>query len=273
MQFDSTRIVIRERSFPDIMDLALRVFRTHAGPLLAAFVLGITPFVVLNQLLLRGFRDPLHFEAVEHYLLYYLLLAILIVWEMPLATAAATLFLGQAVFVGRPQPRQIAGDLVRALPQLLLFQVMIRGLLSALLVPWLILFGARPFMNEIILLERTPLRNDNPRALSTFQRAKLLHRNLEGWIVGRWIASVFMGTILWGSLLGSLWGLGFFLFHILYWEASVQPLVVELVTWTVIAFFTVVRFLGYLDLRIRREGWEVELLLRAEGARLARQIP
>ena len=39
--------------------------------------------------------------------------------------------------------------------------------------------------------------------------------------------------------------------------------------WLVVGFFTVVRFLSYLDLRIRREGWEVELSPRAEAARLA----
>jgi hypothetical protein len=40
----------------------------------------------------------------------------------------------------------------------------------------------------------------------------------------------------------------------------------------VIGFFAIVRFLSYLELRIRAEGWEIELLLRAEAARLARQI-
>jgi hypothetical protein len=30
-------------------------------------------------------------------------------------------------------------------------------------------------------------------------------------------------------------------------------------------YLTVVRFLAYLDLRIRREGWEAELMMRAEG--------
>ena len=40
--------------------------------------------------------------------------------------------------------------------------------------------------------------------------------------------------------------------------------------WMVAAYFTVVRFLGYLDLRIRREGWEVELLMRAELDRWTR---
>jgi hypothetical protein len=42
--------------------------------------------------------------------------------------------------------------------------------------------------------------------------------------------------------------------------------------WLVTVYFTVARFLSYLDVRIRNEGWEVELLLRAERARLTRQI-
>ena len=40
----------------------------------------------------------------------------------------------------------------------------------------------------------------------------------------------------------------------------------------VVAFMAVVRFLSYLDLRIRHEGWEVELLMRAEAQRLAVQL-
>ena len=42
--------------------------------------------------------------------------------------------------------------------------------------------------------------------------------------------------------------------------------------WLVVAFMAVVRFLSYLDLRIRHEGWEVELLMRAESLRLAMQM-
>ena len=38
--------------------------------------------------------------------------------------------------------------------------------------------------------------------------------------------------------------------------------------WLVVVFLAVVRFLSYLDLRIRHEGWEVELLMRAEALRL-----
>ena len=46
----------------------------------------------------------------------------------------------------------------------------------------------------------------------------------------------------------------------------------QLSVWIVATYFAIVRFLSYLDLRIRNEGWEVELLMRAEGARLSRQL-
>ncbi|MBC7852732.1 MAG: hypothetical protein IAF94_04780, partial [Pirellulaceae bacterium] len=39
--------------------------------------------------------------------------------------------------------------------------------------------------------------------------------------------------------------------------------------WVVVAFYSVVRYLDYLDLRIRYEGWEVELLMRAEATKMA----
>ena len=54
--------------------------------------------------------------------------------------------------------------------------------------------------------------------------------------------------------------------------AFVFTIYLQVAIWTVVHFFSVVRFLGYLDLRIRREGWEVELQLRAEAARMERQL-
>ena len=42
--------------------------------------------------------------------------------------------------------------------------------------------------------------------------------------------------------------------------------------WVVVAWFSIMRFLSYLDLRIRHEGWEVELLMRAEALRMAPKV-
>ena len=46
----------------------------------------------------------------------------------------------------------------------------------------------------------------------------------------------------------------------------------QVAIWIVMGYSTVVRFLSYLDLRIRNEGWEIELKMRAEAARLTRQV-
>ena len=40
--------------------------------------------------------------------------------------------------------------------------------------------------------------------------------------------------------------------------------------WIAIAFFAVVRFLSYIDRRIRLEGWEIELRLKSVGRRWRR---
>ena len=42
--------------------------------------------------------------------------------------------------------------------------------------------------------------------------------------------------------------------------------------WVVVGYMTVVRFLNYLDVRIRQEGWEVELLIRAEAQKLSESL-
>ena len=62
--------------------------------------------------------------------------------------------------------------------------------------------------------------------------------------------------------------------HLLGLEPSAAGWLVEtqLAFWIVAVYFAVVRFLSYLDGRIRNEGWEVELLLRAQRGRLTRPV-
>ena len=73
--------------------------------------------------------------------------------------------------------------------------------------------------------------------------------------------------VLWGTqaaLIESLLGL-----H----ESWIAQLIAfQVVLWLVVTYFTAARFLTYLDQRIRIEGWEVELLLRAQRDHLARPI-
>ena len=50
-------------------------------------------------------------------------------------------------------------------------------------------------------------------------------------------------------------------------DVDVGDLLFQAGVWIAIAFFAVVRFLSYIDRRIRLEGWEIELRLRERRPR------
>ena len=270
MQLDKTQIVIRERSYIDILDLSLRVIRAYAGPLCLALLTGIVPFFLLNAWLLSGLVGT--GIEVEIDPAYGYLLIVLVIWELPLATAPATLFLGRVLFQQEPLPGkdaavEITRGLWRSAPQLFFYQVLLRPLLVFPVFTWLWLFSARPYLNEVLLLERNPFWQRSPQKPSTARRVRALHSAHTGYLLGRWFAALAIGLILFVVFSSSALILHGMLFDA--WE--METLVVhysQLALWLVVGFFAVVRYLGYLDLRIRREGWEVELLLRSEHHRL-----
>jgi hypothetical protein len=259
-KLDRSRIAIRERSYVDVLDLALRTSRVHARPLLVAFLAGVVPLMLVNHWLLAGYSEP-DFELgiPAQYMLYMLLLVTL---EAPLATALATLYLGEALFADRPSARTIARHFCQSLPQLLLYQ----GLLRIWYLRW-------PYLNEVILLDRNTIRRKGPEGESTLRRSRIVHRADGGDVLTRGFRVATVG----GALFASVWFSLFFGQTMLVgeWEwgfdQAMYTFCFPLALWLVAAYFAVVRFLGYLDLRIRHEGWEVELLMRAERARLERR--
>jgi hypothetical protein len=285
VQLDKTSIVIRERNYFDILDLALRVIRTYPAALFITMLLGTIPFAALNYwyhswtetLTVIEYADETG-EFIPYGYLFDCLF--LIVIEMPLATMLTTIFLGQVTFTKQPSGKLIARDAVGSLWQMLVFQVIIRGLLTIIVITWFILFSIWPYLNEVILLERNPLTRKGANRMTTMRRNSALHSGSFGDLFGRWVASLMIaGTLLMAIWIG-LWIVGSMLlgstgmtemeigemFGAVFFTVYLQAAI-----WIVVHFFSVVRFLGYLDLRIRREGWEVELMLRAEAARMARQ--
>jgi hypothetical protein len=270
MQLDGNRIVIRERGWLDLLDLALCVIRVYAWPLLVTLAIGIVPAVLFNAWLLAGMSEPAFDETIpDSYLSYMLLLVIL---ETPLATSLATLFLGEAVFQERPGARNLAAGFFRALPQLFLFQVLLRALFIPLIITWFVPFAVWPYLNEVILLERNPLRRRRRGQMTTFRRSTALHGGSIGDLFARWLASLLLGGMLFWALWLTMQCLAGMLVSEWKWEGLTYTLYYPLALWIVTGYFTVVRFLGYLDLRIRNEGWEVELKMRAEAAKLSRQL-
>jgi hypothetical protein len=267
VQIDQARIAIRERLWLDNLDLALHVIRWRAGGIVAAALPGVALAVLVNFAILHYFFGTRLSEDIEFDAVVWGTLLVMI--EAPLATAGVTLYLGQAMFVEQPKKKQIVRDFVACLPQLLLFQLLIRSVLIVPVLTWIVPYALWPFLSEVILLERNPLVG-RPGQLSTMQRNSLLHRGGSGDYLARSIGAGLIALALIVALAATKTRLLALLFG--YQESWPVALVTfQLVLWTVTVYFTVARFLTYLDQRIKSEGWEVELALRAQRHRLTRQ--
>jgi hypothetical protein len=257
MELDRQRITIRERGYVDILDLALRVIREFGWPLIGTFCLGVAPMLVLNQWLLSGYEsDSLDSEASIQQVIWMLML---IIFEAPLATAPATLYLGQSMFQEHARLREVLKSFRDSLTQLVLYQIFLRPLCFR----W-------TYLNEVILLDRNPIRRKSPQGRSTWSRARTVHRGEGGDLFGRAFVSFGVGLLLFVAIWASLNALSTLFAGRLEWSQAMETFCLPLSLWIVICYFAVVRFLGYLDLRIRREGWELELAMRAERAKLTR---
>ena len=259
MQLDKTRITIRERSYAELLDLAMRVAWTHAFPLAASLAVGVVPLAALNAWLLWGWRSAdfdWGFPAT-----YMTLVACLTAVERPLATAAMTIYLGKAMFHQRPSWREVFADLRQSLGRLLLVQGLFR-----------IAFLLRPFANHVLLLERNPLVGRDPAVPSFRKRVGRLHADNGSEVSRALLVELPLEGIMIGVCLVCLALTIALLSNDFEWDRAYCTVAFPAVLWGVVGFFEVARFLEYLDIRIRREGWEVELLLRAERDRLQRRL-
>lgn len=309
MELDNTRITIRERGLLDTMDLSLHVLREFIQPIFWLTLAAVIPLGLFNYWLLGWMVGSEQFDYAEYRLyewspedwhkrIYYMLpwrymcdMALLIFIEAPLASAFVTAYLGEAVFMQKPTYRQVFQTVLKYSPALFLCQLVIRGILPAWLLLgmmdiygdnvgievflWMLAIYAalfrslRPYINEIILLERNPIRARGPQAITIGKRSGHLHGSSSGDLFGRWLASAMLASSLLVIILIALYlavGVLIGVYEITWYFAA---LIYPAAFWIVVAFYSVVRYLDYLDLRIRYEGWEVELLMRAEAAKLA----
>lgn len=293
MQMDKTQIAVRERGLFEVMELALQLYRVYARPIFVATLLGALPFALLNYWLVGWMAAPdfIEYSTVWIPFRYCWNLGLLTYIEAPLATTLVTAFLGKAVFEARPSLRQVLRDVFACRWQLLWFCAVLRGPVPA----WLLVAGVetgddysafefflfvvafyaaavrslRPFMTEIVQLERNPWRAGDKQVMTVGKRSFFLHSAAYGDLLGRWLGAVWIGGLLAASLAGNL----LFVVGVMTgsWRFSWTFVVwlVPLAWWMLAGYMAVVRFLSYLDLRIRQEGWEVELRMRAEAARMA----
>lgn len=249
---DRTLVLVRERSFLEVLDLALVVIRKRPVTIGLAALAGIVPCAALNAWLMSVPDFPFGGYVF------------LVLFEVPWATAPLTVVLGVIMFGGKPRIGRVLVALLRAIPSMVLFQGMARGLLIVSFFGYPLVPARLSFLNEVILLERG-------RWWSAVRRSGNLTGRRGGELFAQWLAQLFFGFLFifcfWMGTNAALNGLTS---QELTWEApnwadALGPLS-QLGLWIAIAFFGVARFLTYIDQRIRMEGWEVKLHLSAVGA-------
>jgi len=303
MQLDRTSIIITQRTNDEVLDLSLVVFRTYWKKLISLAIIGILPFAVLNFILLYPITDysrlvmaSRDYTTVEVFQIRYLWTMMSLVFlQAPLAMAGVSYYLGQAVFIEEPSLKQVTGVITRRLlPLLWVLGIFRGGLIGILFALWLfanpisypewpvtlwsiiailaffLVRCFRPFAPEILLLERCPLRkkaNAPAEEQSYSKRASWLHAgsgDLFGIELGiSFVAIVFICTMCGGSLFLNGVIIGFW-----NWGWWMDMIFFPLILWIAALWDTVIRFLLYLNTRIRLEGWEIYLRLNAEVQRL-----
>lgn len=269
MRLDRANITIRPRTAPEILDLAFVICRRWLPGLALMAFIGCAPFIALNHYL---FRNTEFVDFYEDYQLWPLVL--LTIFERPWATAWITLYLGQICFEERFSFRRAIRDWFRALWGMIVYQVIIRALCVAIVVLIPFLPFMFRYMNEIILLERPKFNRIWTR------RTAINARNLEnifrqlavdwlfltfGWFVLSCLAGLLRRA--WDPNLDWTW-----LSLIVGSERTHPDLLDHACWWIAISFFAVVRFVAYIDGRIRREGWDVELKFRHEAAKFKEEL-
>ena len=296
MQLDQTHVSVRVRTLAEIGDLALVLLRQYPTLLVIGFAWGAMPWMIADGLLLYwlpiveaeyGLDDPEAFTEISRYAIWMSLLVFL---QTPSAGVLTTIYLGQAVFEKKPSWKS-AMQIAKAQFSRWFYCLAIRRLA----VPTMVLVGirmfqpfdstydvmlpivifivalivraSRPFLPEMILLEMCPLRSKDDKDITLSRRAKALHRPTGNDVGSRWLAIGFFELILVATVFYTLmWARGILTG---YWDFGLIALLAffPLSLWIVGGLSVIVRMLSYLDTRIRLEGWDVELAVRAESFR------
>lgn len=255
----------------------------HFAPLAWICAVFVGPFLVFDLLLCRSILAA---ETYDQDGIVFLVLPQLVYLQAPLATSAITVYLGRVMFLQRATPRTIMSELWRVSGTLVLVHGIFRfailgtglalaggsssepeaylGFLSLITMLVTIVRGLRPFVNEFILLERCTLRSHgNPQAATISHRNRSLHANNSGTIAWRSLISVPAAILLWHSINSGGWyAMSQTVGHQIA-NQFVLAIWMSVCLWFVAVVFAIVRFLNYLDIRIRNEGWDVQLLVLA----------
>lgn len=287
MDLANTEMTIRERTASQRLDMALRLTIRLWKGVLGYAALGIVPFLLLNGALIYTL-DPYGNWEASFWQVTWVLVWFLTLQFSPMVMAPLIVYLGNALFRQPKTCRAILGEVL----QRIWTQFLIHGLfrLNAIWVAgavvsysslspeaffaWVVfgsifsflLWGTRPYLDFIIYLERLPLSNSANKSATIGARSRSLHAFDAGRVSNDSLLALSFSFFLFYSVYAvALWLVYWLTFDtVTYQWFSWSVFAVSL--WLVITLITVFRFLGYLDIRIRSEGWELELQVKREAA-------
>ena len=268
MKLDNVTIPIEVRSAGECLDLAIAFYRVNWRPILKLTSCFAVPALFLGYFLGRHGIATAHFQ-----LLTFLVFS-------PLLGAALAVATGRRVFGEQIQVPAVLEQLVTraaVLVPLLLWSRLVMFLgLFALLIPTVIFNLRYGFVAELLYLEQLLGRRLGRRLRGLLGAA-------YGMLFARSLLLMLFHVLLTASLFVLLDRAMELLFDYpifaakIQWEFLQDSLAVSLESdpvfsllsfacaWLTFPLARIAWFFCYLDLRIRREGWDVELLFRMES--------
>jgi hypothetical protein len=291
VKLDQTFIAIRERNTLEILDLALQVVRRHFVKLFWLLLIGAAPWLLIDWLLLHQLLSVSYIG--DSSFPFYWLMMVLVVSQAQVGTAMITYYLGQTMFIEEMSVTQIVresfwknafywwlhGGLRLVWPTLGLVVLAWFGgwvdpssmsILATLVAGvGVVVRASRPFVTEILLLEKTPVRVKVGNRIDFSRRSANLHQNASTELLSRFLVGCFFYPILCFSIYSAFNLLDDAIALQASFEFPLRSIYWTMALWLTVGYAAVARFLSYIDVRIRQEGWAVELRMRAEGMRLA----
>lgn len=282
MDLSRARIVLRERSTLDVLDLALRFVVAHKGAYAKVTGVAVVPALLVSWGLASRAGWAWGWIAA-----------------IPLALLAQTPFTvlaSRLVFEPDVRLRDVIGASLRSLPRLFVLRilqllllgaglftfvaarssgevavvVLVSILAFALILPGLAIDVALLFVSEAAILERATLG-------ATISRSRRLLRGHSGQAIAAalalfllHVAATLLGDDVGRFVVGSLFQFGE---PAALWTAGGSPLALA-GFWLFLPYAATARFFVYLDLRTRSEGWDIQtrfaaIALRAQEKRAA----
>lgn len=259
MRLTDLQVEIRSRSVGQTVAMAMRLLQERAGRLFWAWVAYSLPLLALALLLLLG-------TDLSPWWVWALVVALAPAFSLPMVVAVGHLLFSPTVSLGRIFAES-AKHFFAHLAVLLLQRLITAAGLVAAVVPGLYLWRAGWFLGPIVVLERAGLG-------ASMRRGRHFASGFHGLVLVHMLNAA--GTLVyWTGALAAL--LHFFIKLIGLNVAFVGDLahydgyahLLGLAGFCLaVPLVTLIWFFVYLEVRTRKEGWDLEIAFRAKAEQL-----